>query len=368
MPSLATFNANNFFLRYKFARTYPGDMSRASLVEAVGAAIGYLPGRGIGSYSPKNHIIWDPVRRETAAWALMEPDDKLPDILCLQEVENIQAIRAFNERYLDEYYPFSLLIDAYDPRNIDVGVLSRFPIEEVRSHVDDKKAGKRTFSRDCLEAAIRLPGGDTLTLLVNHLKSKLVIKKSGQSTAKYHQRIKASHQRRKNQAAAVAKIVEERFAGQHNSALYAVIGDFNDTPFSPYLRPLLSSPRLTDVLREHLGPDDSWTYYWRNARRVSQIDYILASKALTRRVRTVVQGNPNRRPYLERGGLGYRLGTSGNVLLEKLVHFEADPVTPTPAGSPPPMKRIPFDFDRYEPVLENWKNNISDHCPVKVWF
>lgn len=368
MPSLATFNANNFFLRYKFSKTYPMDRSKSSLVEAVDAAVGYIPARGIGKYSLKDHIVWDPVRRETAATALMEPDDKLPDILCVQEVENIQALRAFNERYLDGHYPFSLLIDAYDPRNIDVGVLSRFPIEGVRTHFDDKKAGERIFSRDCLEATIGLPDGKMLTLLVNHLKSKLVIKESGESTSKYHQRIKASHQRRKGQAAAVAKIVEERFAGQHDSALYAVVGDFNDTPFSRYLWPLLDSPRLTDVLREHRGLDDSWTYYWRSERRVSQIDYVLASKALAKRVRTVVQANSNRRPYLERGGLAYRLGNSGNILPEKLIHFEADPVTPTPAGSPPPEKKIPFDFDRYEAVVDNWKNNISDHCPLKVWF
>ena len=64
MPSLATFNANNFFLRYKFAKTYPNDMSKASLIEAseVGAK-GYLPGIAFGRYT-KNYIVWDPVRRQ----------------------------------------------------------------------------------------------------------------------------------------------------------------------------------------------------------------------------------------------------------------------------------------------------------------
>lgn len=40
MPTLCTFNANNFFLRYKFDRRYPGDQSGASEVEA--AAVGTL--------------------------------------------------------------------------------------------------------------------------------------------------------------------------------------------------------------------------------------------------------------------------------------------------------------------------------------
>lgn len=44
MPTLATFNANNFFLRYKFAKTFEGDVSKKSEVEAgdVGS-YGYIP-------------------------------------------------------------------------------------------------------------------------------------------------------------------------------------------------------------------------------------------------------------------------------------------------------------------------------------
>ncbi len=51
MPSLATFNANNFFLRYRFTTTYPGDQSKASLVESgeVGL-VGCLRGLAFGQY------------------------------------------------------------------------------------------------------------------------------------------------------------------------------------------------------------------------------------------------------------------------------------------------------------------------------
>ena len=119
----------------------------------------------------------EPERRKLAIKALKEPDGKLPDILCFQEVENMDAIRAFNENYLKSYYQYSLLIDGYDPRNIDVGVLSTLPIEEIRSHIDESKNGKRIFSRDCLEVTLILPDGEKLILFVNHLKSKLVIKR-----------------------------------------------------------------------------------------------------------------------------------------------------------------------------------------------
>ena len=101
MPSIASFNANNFFLRYRFTRTYPGDMSQKSLVEAgqIGL-VGYLPGLAFDQY-PSSYIVWDQQRRELAARALAEPDGQLPDILCFQEVENIHAIRKLNQTGFD---------------------------------------------------------------------------------------------------------------------------------------------------------------------------------------------------------------------------------------------------------------------------
>jgi hypothetical protein len=29
---------------------------------------------------------------------------------------------------------------------------------------------------------------------------------------------------------------------------------------------------------------------------------------------------------------------------------------------------VDFDFPRYPEVIESWRNNLSDHCPVKVWL
>src|SRR4030042_7169020 len=86
MPSLTTFNANNFFLRYKFTRSYPGSKSKEDLKEAAEAGLtGFLPGVSFGRYGEKQYIVWDTQRRQLAARALKEPDGVLPDILCLQE-------------------------------------------------------------------------------------------------------------------------------------------------------------------------------------------------------------------------------------------------------------------------------------------
>jgi endonuclease/exonuclease/phosphatase family metal-dependent hydrolase len=370
MPSLSTFNANNFFLRYKFTRNYPGSRSQSSLIEASEAAMGYLSGTAFGRYT-KRYIVWDAQRRSLAARALKEPDGMLPDILCFQEVENIHAIRIFNQRYLDNYYPYSLLIDAYDPRNIDVGLLSKFPINEIRSHIDAvDNRGERIFSRDCLEAEVRLPDSSTLTLFLNHLKSKLVMRNRGESDAEYNARVLQSHRRRLDQARKVAEYVDERFRGQHEQALYAVIGDFNDTAFSPWIAPLINSPLLTDVLSAHRPTNDRWTYYWRGAGRVSQIDFILSSQELANRVRAMAMSDSSKKPHIERRGLAYReLNTSGDVLPKKvtLVHFETDPVTPLPNNFPP-NEKVYFRHSRYPEVMEDWRANISDHCPVKVWF
>src|SRR5437773_870695 len=69
-------------------------------------------------------------------------------------------------------YPHVMVIDGNDDRGIDVGLMSRFPIGSMRSHVDDIENGSLIFSRDCPEYEIALPSGSTLLVLVNHLKSK----------------------------------------------------------------------------------------------------------------------------------------------------------------------------------------------------
>lgn len=371
MPSLATFNANNFFLRYKFTNKYPGDLSGASVAEAAEVGLlGYLPGLAFGRYS-SSYIVWDGERRRLTARALLQPEGQLPDILCLQEVENIQAIRVFNDRYLGGAYPYSLLIDGYDERNIDVGLLSLFPIRGVRSHIDDRDAqGQRVFSRDCLEAEIELRDGATLTLFINHLKSKLVRREANESEADYNPRVLRSHAKRRAQAQRVVDSVESRFAGQHHQALYVVLGDFNDTPLSPWLAPFRNAPNLVDVLGAHRLPNDRWTYYFRSKGQVSQIDHILGSRAFAARVANVVAADPSRSPHIERQGLAFRdLNNAGEVLPReaRLVHAEADGVTPLPPGVPPDEK-VNFRFPRFPEVEGDWKKNISDHCPVKVWF
>jgi len=141
--------------------------------------------------------------------------------------------------------------------------MSRFPIEVFRSHIDDRDDKGRIFSRDCLEARIKLPNSKNLWLLANHLKSQGYGSKSENDA------------RRKRQAVRVAEILNRTF--DLSNDLVVVAGDFNDHPQSAALAPLMRVPNLHNVVGDHLGAD-SWTYAYRGAK--SQIDYLMLSEPL----------------------------------------------------------------------------------------
>ena len=220
--TICTFNVNNLYVRYKFGQTFPGDMSEKSLVEDP--QFGYLP-----IYKPELFDLFNPTQRELAGRAITNDKQDFPDVICLQEVESLLALRRFNEEHLGEKYNYAILIDSRDFRQIDVGILSRLKIVNIRTHIDDidpspaspgppKPPEKpRLFSRDCLEVEIALNGSGSkrLTLFINHLKSKLA------STPAERQR---ADELRKRQAEAVKKTIESRFPGeQFNQEFFAAL-------------------------------------------------------------------------------------------------------------------------------------------------
>src|SRR5216683_5792055 len=102
--------------------------------------------------------------------------DVKADVMTTIEVDNRVALNRFNKQLLPAVgavpYPHVMVIDGNDDRGIDVGLVSRFPIATMRSHVDDLVAGTLVFSRDCPEYEIKLPAGGSLVVLANHSKSK----------------------------------------------------------------------------------------------------------------------------------------------------------------------------------------------------
>lgn len=199
------------------------------------------------------------------------------DILCVVEADNRIALTRFNgtviERVGGAQYKHIMLIDGNDDRGIDVGILTRkkFPIESMVSHVDDQDSKGTIFSRDCAEYRVNLPGGEQLLVMINHFKSKGY---GSQST---------SNAKRKRQAQRVRAIYEERRS--EGWKLIAVAGDFNDTPDSDPLKPLLkNNSDLIDVMTHPKFIGDSFSGTYANGAQSGKIDFILLSPDLVKRV------------------------------------------------------------------------------------
>lgn len=219
------------------------------------------------------------------------------DVLGVIEAESRTSLSMFSAAMLTRVggvpYEQVMLVEGNDPRGINVGLLARpaYRVHSIRSHVDDQDAGGRVFSRDCCEYHLRTAGGETVAVLVNHLKSK------GYGSA--GDPIGAL--RRGRQAARIAQLYRGLLA--EGIEHVAVVGDLNDDPASAALRPLLATS-LRDV-SEHPAFDDGGrrgTYKGGNIR--SKFDYVLLSPALWERTtgggyfrRGVHRGNRTANPW-----------------------------------------------------------------------
>ncbi|MCX7373711.1 MAG: endonuclease/exonuclease/phosphatase family protein [Alphaproteobacteria bacterium] len=198
-------------------------------------------------------------------------DDVGADVIGLVEAESRPSLAAFNA-LLGTPYVHVMLIDGNDARGIDVALMCRaaHPILGMRSHVDLRDATGPVFSRDCPAYQVAAPGG-TITVLVNHLKSKGF----GRPTD--------SNRKRQRQAEAIAGIYRDLQAQGQDRVV--VLGDMNDTPDSAPLAPLLAGTDLRDigVLPGHENGGLIGTYGASGPG--NKIDYILLSPALAGRVR-----------------------------------------------------------------------------------
>ena len=198
------------------------------------------------------------------------------DVLCLVEVESRPVLHRFNETMLTEApYPHAMLIDGNDERGIDVGLLCRRPVADMRSHVDDPDPVTRrpVFSRDCAEFEIDIPGARQLWVRVNHFKSRGYGSKT------------ANDAKRKRQAETVAAILN-RFDLEKQWVIVA--GDFNELPNSDSLAPLLQRKGLRNSFEKLPNDADRWTHRDdATPSKNDQIDYLLVSEALWPRLREV---------------------------------------------------------------------------------
>ncbi|MDS7597461.1 endonuclease/exonuclease/phosphatase family protein [Agrobacterium tumefaciens] len=276
--------------------------------------------------------------RQLSALAIADTD---ADILCLQEVDNMAALQAFEYGYLYRMvgngYRQKYLVEGNDSRGIDVAVVmreetrdgDRIEVVDIKSHaavtyrnlglfnadialthqIDDK-----IFKRDCLEIDLRI-GGKPLTLYVTHFKSMTNSREAVDARL-------GTMPIREAEARAVRRIIEERWgpdgARRKN---FAICGDMNDYQE----RVVISGDRrdgytFTPVEEERSALDifsndgfavnpmlrrdvmDRWTLYHSRGpqeQHLCQLDYIWLSPHLA-------ETNATRIPEVVRNGQPYR--------------------------------------------------------------
>jgi predicted extracellular nuclease len=270
MVRIATFNAENLFARYRFREN--------------------INPMTVDGFT-RNDLAFD-INDETSKQITAEAIIEMKaDIVALQEVESLPVVDRFNSQYLAKMkYKHRIVVDSFDPRGIDVAILSRAPIENIKTHRSERNRENTgfLFSRDCLEVEIR-QDGKLLVLYVNHFKSMI-----GRSTTDGRSETKA---RREEQAQRVAQIIDQRWAPNYKGN-FVVLGDFNDyIDDDTSLGALIDHAGLANI-SSRIPEKDRWTHYWAGGNAYRQLDFILLSKELAE--------NNDNRPEIMRKGLPYR--------------------------------------------------------------
>lgn len=297
--TIGTFNTENLFLRYFFNRKERGSQFAKPIKwkELLSPVVAAPTEEDMQKKASEmalniNMLGWElensgPISKSARVATAKVILENLPDVLAVQEVENLEALLQFNRQFLKNAYPYAMVIDGNDMRQIDVGVLSKYDLVSIRSHrFEPKGAGPtgRTFSRDCLEVTIRPTKTTELTILVNHFKSQI---------AKNEEERLKGVARRKAQATRVVEILKERF-GSKLAGNFVVAGDLNAGPGTEEIQPLLKAG-LVNVI-DRLPEGERWTHYYKKDNEAEQLDYLLLSPDLAKKNKG--------KPWIERRGLG----------------------------------------------------------------
>ena len=228
------------------------------------------------------------------------------DVLGIQEVENYGALKDFVQASVGPRFKVRSGIasqQSNDPRGIDLGVISSLPLGRVVSHrfnrFDTPDGDPYRFARDCLQVEVHNDDRSQvlLTIFVCHFKSKYSKYDPVDQPAEYRQDQKQSANKRLAEAKEVVRIIRSELCP--GTDRFAVLGDFNDTPDSPAIAPLLADDNKlglrsaaalieqTDAPPTSRRPRDThrWQRTDRTGKRLttwSQIDYLLLSPALYR--------------------------------------------------------------------------------------
>ncbi len=361
---IATFNVENLMARFDFS-----GFSNERVRDRTIAMLNVANEKQYQQLEQARVVAHADDTRQMTALAIA---DTGADIICLQEVENMQALEAFEHGYLYKMasagYKQKFLIDGNDSRGIDVAVMARETtrggeeIEFVRAtshaHLTYQDLGihnaqleemgeqshEKVFRRDCLEMDFKV-GGRPLTLYVSHFKS-MGTHRRGVVGRDYTMPV------RQAEAKAIRRIIERRFGkGKTDSKRWLVCGDLNDYRSRLVVKgdrqqgfeyehlverisgvdPLLADGFSVDLISRR-PKRDQWTLFHSRGiedQHLCQLDYILASPSLAGL-------NKKAMPEIIRNGQPWR--------------------TPFPPGQ---------EVERYPRT--GWdRPKASDHCPVVV--
>jgi len=261
----------------------------AGLEEAWGEA----PRFRVATYNVANYILREgtgrPVKSpESRAQVCAAIRTMTPDVLVLQEVGGSEALEELRGRLRAEglEYEWADIVPGWDT-NIQVAILSRFPIVARRHHTNESYllGGRRLhLSRGLAEVDIQVNARYRFTLFGAHLKSRRPVGVADEA------------EMRLQEARILRSKIEERLAA-HPQANLLVAGDLNDVKNSRPIRTLLGTGRLrlTDTrpaerngdtvpaLRARSDPPRiTWTHFYEPEDSYSRVDYILLSPGMTR--------------------------------------------------------------------------------------
>ena len=210
------------------------------------------------------------------------------DVLALQEVGGAEALDELRASLKGEGldYPHVEHVTGWDT-NIQVAVLSRFPIVARRSHTQDSFLlnGRRfRLTRGIGEVDIQVSDKYSFTLLAAHLKSRRAAAEADESDI------------REQEALVLREKIDARLRADPNANL-VVVGDLNDVKDSGATRAIIGKGRsaLVDTRPAERNGDSepaarsrgaartiTWTHFYAKEDTYSRIDYILLSRGMAR--------------------------------------------------------------------------------------
>jgi len=279
--TIGTFNLNNLFSRYNFQAEIDTIPDAGTLPIAGAFAYAFGPGDPVKVRSYMGKLV--KAKDDAGTQAIAERIQRIDvDVLAVQEVEDIDTLRQFNRERLGGMYPHVLLIEGNDPRLIDVGVLSRYPIGGFTSWqraTHPSAPDDLVFGRDVIEVEIlnTQRSERLLTLFNTHLKSNYVDFHGDQAQAHA-----VANDRRRRQAETVARIIKAR---TRPDSRYILVGDMNDAPTSEFLRGFtqdaelklvngLTAPQETRPAKPDnpMPASTAWTHRFKPANQPAQYE------------------------------------------------------------------------------------------------